>query len=98
MRTLKADAALKISKANKFLKVLSNIIGLNIFGSHFYPSSVDIESNLLDSLKLMGESKQYRISALKRRLQYPISLHSNIAISDTCEMIALNLKSYWLKL
>jgi hypothetical protein len=63
-----------------------------------YFSSVDIEKELLDNLRLMGDSNQGNIHSRIRRLDYPISLYGNIAIADTCELIALNLKLLWEKL
>lgn len=46
----------------------------------------------------MGESKQGNIHSRIRRLDYPISLYGNIAIADTCELFAINLKILWEKI
>lgn len=46
----------------------------------------------------MGDSNQNNIGSLKDRLDYPSTLYGNIAIADTCDLIAYSLKQYWQKL
>jgi hypothetical protein len=78
-----------------YLLILNGLISQRNFNRFLYLSSVDIEKNLLDDLKLLGDSKQASIHSRIIRLDYPIALSGNIAIADTCEFIVLHLKSYW---